>query len=289
MSPTTAGSKLDHYFERIGYGYTGPRAPTLEALRALMPAHVGRIPFENIDVLLGRPIEIEPEALFDKLVRRKRGGYCFEQNGLFLEVLRELGFEATLLSARVRLRHPRDFTPARTHTFLRVRLDGEDWLADVGVGAASLTSPLRFDAVGAEEQPTLHEPRRLIEEDGRRFHQIKYRETWNDVYEFTGEEMPFIDRVVASWYTSTHPNSHFKDRFMVAKALPEGRRATILDREFTIREASGQAMTTTIESPALLLDLLRTQFEIDGLSHADGERLWATGYDREAERRPTAT
>lgn len=280
--PTNAESRLDlsRYFERIGY--RGSTSPSLETLHALSAAHVGAIPFENLDVVLGRTISLEPEALFEKLVVRKRGGYCFEQNGLFLEVLRALGFDAKPLSARVRLRHPREHTPARTHMFLRVVIDGEPWLADVGVGAVSLTAPLRFDSV--EEQRTPHEVRRLVAEDGRRFHQIKYGETWNDVYEFTGEEMPFIDRVVANWYTSTHPSSHFKDRLIAAKALPDGRRATILNREFNIRESNGLATTTVIEDPRVLLELLKAQFELTGFNEDDAVRLFAF---EEPYRKPT--
>jgi N-hydroxyarylamine O-acetyltransferase len=262
---------LDAYFTRIGYrGAT--RAATLDLLRALSDAHVRSVPFENIDVLLGRTIELEPDALFAKLVTAKRGGYCFEQNGLFLEVLREIGFDATPLSARVRLQRPRDFTPPRTHVFIRVRIDGAEWLADVGVGAASLTSPLRF-TIDGQEQPTNHEPRRLIEEDGRKFHQIKYGDNWADVYEFTGEEMPMIDRTVANWFTSAHPKSHFKDRFMVARALPNGRRATILNREFTIRAADGSPTTRPIESPSALQELLTEHFGLIGFSADEAKSL----------------
>lgn len=268
---------LGAYFARIGYAgevaASGPRG--VETLHALSAAHVGAIPFENLSVLLGEPIVLEPEALFEKLVRRRRGGYCFEQNGLFLEVLRAIGFDVTPSSARVRLRHPRTYLPPRTHVFLRVVIDGEAWLADVGVGAASLTSPIRFDVAG--EQPTLHEPRRLVEEDGRRFHQIKYGDGWSDVYEFTGEEMPLIDRIVSNWYTSTHPNSHFRDRLMVAKALPEGRRATLQDHEFTLREATGETRKTTLESPAALLALLSSRFDLTDLTATDAARLFAIG------------
>ena len=92
---------LAAYFQRIGY--RGRYQPDLTLLSALTAAHTHSIPFENLDVLLGRPISLEPDALFQKLVVQRRGGYCFEQNGLFLEVLRELGFQVVPLSARVRL------------------------------------------------------------------------------------------------------------------------------------------------------------------------------------------
>src|SRR6478609_4781709 len=198
--------KLSAYFDRIGY--RGPWQANLASLSALTLAHSQSIPFENLDVLLGRPISLDPDALFQKLVVERRGGYCFEQNGLFLEVLRELGFNVAPISARVRLQRPRDFTPPRTHVFLRVELDGESWLTDVGVGGVSLTSPLRLAA--REEQATLHEPRRILQEGGRLYHQLRFGADWQDVCEFTLEEMPPIDREVGNWFTSAHPDSHFK-------------------------------------------------------------------------------
>src|SRR3954463_2712152 len=137
---------FDAYFARIGY--PGPRTPTLDVLHAITAAHAQSIPFENLDVLLGRPIELEVESLFRKLVTERRGGYCFEQNGLLLHVLGTLGFDAKPLSARVRLQRPRDFVPPRTHMFVRVEIDGEVWLTDVGVGGASLTSAIRLHADG---------------------------------------------------------------------------------------------------------------------------------------------
>jgi N-hydroxyarylamine O-acetyltransferase len=261
---------LDAYFARIDYH--GPRTPTLDVLHAVTAAHAQSIPFEDLDVLLERPIELDTGSLVRKLVTERRGGYCFEQNGLFLEVLCALGFDARALSARVRLQRPRDFIPPRTHMFIRVDLDGEAWLTDVGVGGASLTSAIRLHAEG--EQPTPHEPRRLVREEGKWFHQVRYGDAWHDVYELTGEEMPPIDRTVANWFTSTHPRSHFRDRLMVARALPEGRRVTLLNSELTVRARDGSADTRAIGSADELLDVLAESF---GLHFAPGTRFGAPG------------
>jgi N-hydroxyarylamine O-acetyltransferase len=231
----------------------------LDVLQALTAAHTQSIPFENLDVLLGRPIELDADALFRKLVLDRRGGYCFEQNGLFLHVLDALGFEAKPLSARVRLQRPRDFLPPRTHMLIRVELDGEIWLTDVGVGGASLTSAIRFRE---GEQTTPHEARRLVREGNDWFHQVRYDDTWHDVYELTSEEMPLIDRVVANWFTSTHPRSHFRDRLMVARALPDGRRLALLNGELTIRERDGSAERQTIRSADDLLVVLEERFDL---------------------------
>jgi N-hydroxyarylamine O-acetyltransferase len=263
-------SDLDAYFDRIGYA--GPRAPTLAALRALSAAHARAIPFENLDVLLGRPIRLEPEALVEKLVHARRGGYCFEQNGLLLEVLTALGFQVAPLSARVRLQHPRAFTPPRTHLFLRVELEGQSWLADVGVGSATLTAPIRLEP--DVEQPTLHEPRRLVREGGRWFHQIRHGDAWSDVCEFTLEEMPPIDRELANWFTSAHPQSHFKNRLIAARAEPDGRRVTLLNRELKLRAADGQAEARELASPEALLAVLAEHF---GLRFPPGTRFGPPG------------
>jgi len=248
---------LDDYPARVGYH--GPRAPTLALLRELTAAHTQSIPFENLDVLLGRRIELGIDAVFDKLVRQRRGGYCFEQNGLFLHVLTALGFEARPLSARVRIDRPRDYTPPRTHMFLRVEIDGASWLTDVGVGALSLTAPLRL-ADGGGTQETPHEPRRLVREGDRWFHQARLGDAWADVCEFTGEEMPPIDREVANWFTSAHPVSHFLGRLIVARAAPGGRRITLLNRELKLRDRDGHAERRELASPQALLATLAEHF-----------------------------
>jgi N-hydroxyarylamine O-acetyltransferase len=247
---------LDAYFARIGY--RGSRAPTLDTLHAIARAHVQTIPFENIDVLLGRPIDLALDALVAKLVRARRGGYCFEQNTLLLEVLTALGFAARPLSARVRYQRPRDYTPARTHLLVRVELD-ESWLVDVGVGAMSPTAALRLAELG--EQATPHEPRRLLRENGLIYHQVRFGDGWHDIAELTLEEMPPIDRVVANWYTSTHPESHFKRRLLVARASPTGR-VTMLNDELSIRGADGIAEKQRVRSPEHLLELLAEHFAI---------------------------
>ena len=161
---------LDAYFARTGY--TGPRTPTLATLHGIVAAHAKAIPFENLDVLLNRGINLDLGAIAQKLIHEKRGGYCFEQNTLLLSVLETLGFHVRPISARVRLQRPRDFTPPRTHVFLRVELDGVSWLADVGIGSQSLTAALRLDDSGAE-QPTPHEPRRIVREGAKLFHQVR--------------------------------------------------------------------------------------------------------------------
>ncbi len=248
---------LDAYFARLDY--RGPTTPTRETLDALCLAHVKAIPFENLDVLLGRGIDLSDEAVERKLLAARRGGYCFEHNPLFARVLTALGFQTSLISARVRLQRPRDFTPPRTHVFNLVTLDGERWIADVGVGGLSPTSAFRLDTDA--EQPTAHEPRRVVKEGALYFHQVKLGDTWNDVCEFTLEEMPPIDREVGNWFTSAHPNSHFRNRLLAARALDDGGRVTLLNRELTLRTRAG-VDTRILESPDALLEALATHFSL---------------------------
>jgi len=267
---------LDAYFARIGH--TGSREPNLGTLHAIQLAHVRTIPFENLDVLLGRGISLDPTAVERKLVHARRGGYCFEQNSLLLHVLQALGYDATPISARVRVQRPRDFTPPRTHVFVRVQLDGESWLCDVGVGALSPTAPLRLDV--ELEQATPHEPRRLIRlgewasgerrsPTARIFHQVKLAGEWQDVCEFTLEPMPEIDREVANWFTSAHPQSHFKNRLMAARATADGR-ITVLNREFTRRGPDGVGITHVLRDEDELLEILAREF---GLAFPAGTRF----------------
>jgi N-hydroxyarylamine O-acetyltransferase len=249
---------LDAYFRRIDYA--GPTTPTRATLDALCLAHVSSIPFENLDVLLGRGIDLSDDAVEQKLITSGRGGYCFEHNPLFFRVLTQLGFKGKLISARVRLQRPRDFTPPRTHTFVQLDLEGERWLADVGVGGLSPTSALRLDTEG--EQPTPHEPRRIVREGALLFHQVKLGDSWNDVCEFTGEEMHPIDREVGNWFTSAHPNSHFRNRLLAARALEGGGRVTLLNRELTLRRPGAEPLVTLLPNPEALLSALDEHFSL---------------------------
>jgi N-hydroxyarylamine O-acetyltransferase len=267
-----SAAELAAYLERVGYD--GALAPSLAVLDALIAHHTRTIPFENLDILLGRGISLDEDAVFDKLVTRRRGGYCFEQNTLFLRVLRSVGFHATPVSARVRIQRPREMIPPRTHVFLRVVVGDEVRLADVGVGALSPTASLRL--VPDEVQDTPHEPRRLIFEDGLWFHQVRLGDTWSDVCEFTGEWMPVIDRELGNWFTSAHPASHFKNRLMAALAGPDGQRITVLNREFSVRGRSGAAVATPVDSPEALLALLAGRF---GLAFEPGTRFQCEALD----------
>jgi N-hydroxyarylamine O-acetyltransferase len=251
-------AELERYLARTGY--RGPREPTLDVLHALTAAHTQSIPFENLSVLLGQRVDISDDAIFDKLVDRRRGGYCFEQNGLFLRVLEAFGFEVTPLAARVHMGRPRTEVPPRTHLCLRVQVAGEPWLTDVGVGGLSLTAAIRLEPDLVQATP--HETRRIVRDGALYFHQARLGDEWQDIYQFTGDTMPQIDRELGNWYTSTHPNSHFRNTLMVARAGTEGRRYTVQDDRFKVRERAGHAHEQVIGSAHELLSVLAEHFEL---------------------------
>jgi len=260
---------LDAYFARIGYN--GPTTPNLDTLHAIAGAHAQAIPFENVDVLLGRGIDLADEAVDHKLIASHRGGYCFEQNTLMMRALTQLGYAVRPLSARVRQGRPRDVIPPRTHVFVEVNVDGAPWMVDVGVGGFSLTSALRMDTEDAQATP--HETRRLVRDGGRWLHQVWLGETWMDLSEYTGEEMPGIDREIGNWFTSTHPASRFRTTLMVGLARPDGGRLTLLNREFTERTREGVVHTTLADHDALVA-LLTERF---GIAVPTGARIACEG------------
>lgn len=264
------GLDLDAYFARIGYN--GPREPTLETLHAISLHHTTSIPFENLDVLLGRPIQLTQQVLAGKLIHARRGGYCFEQNNLLLQVLRALGFRASLLGARVRGPIPRTETPVRTHTFVKVTLPAGDFLADVGLGSSSLTSaiPLEFD----RELPTVHETRRLTRDGTRLFHEVRQGDGWMDVCEFTLDEFHFVDCEVANWWTSAHERSHFRQNLVVGLARRDGTRVGIREGKFLHRRGADILSAVPITSAEQLRGLLRDEF---GLEFPAGTRFGPPG------------
>ena len=227
---------LDAYFERIGYD--GPREPSLAVLRALQALHPAAIPFENLDVLLGRGIDLAPAEIDAKLIGAGRGGYCFEQNNLFARVLKALGFELETLLGRVVWMAPSDApVPPRTHMALKVMVEGEPWLADVGFGSAVLTAPLRW--VMDEAQPTPHEDYRLRDLGHEVLLETRL-DDWTPVYRLGRDPAWPVDYEVANWFTSTHKDSRFRQLLTVAVTRPEARYG-LLNNRLTIRPVGGTA------------------------------------------------
>lgn len=248
---------LDAYLERLGL--RGPLDADLATLRALHAAHVEHIPFENLAAFLGEPIPLEVDALEDKLVRRRRGGWCFEHNLLFAHVLTELGFEVRRLAARVRWNAPPGVVTARSHMLLRVMLEGEPWIADVGFGGNTLTAPLRLAA--GLEQSTPHESYRLAASGEAFVLETRLGGEWQALYAFELHEQQLADYEVSNWYLSHHPKSHFVNGLLAARAAPD-RRHALRNTRYSIHHADGTTERRVIASAEEMREVLEGDLRI---------------------------
>ena len=195
---------VDAYLERVGYH--GDLAPTVGTLRRLHRAHVAAIPFENLDVVLGGGVSLEMGAMQDKLLRRGRGGYCYEHNLLFAALLQRIGFAVSRLTARIRMGS--DGPRESGHMMLRVEAEGRPWLADVGFGGQRLMEPVLLED-GATSQQGGWTYRLNREGAGSWVLRVWRPGGWFDLYGFTLEPRHHGDYVVYNHYTSTSPDSPF--------------------------------------------------------------------------------
>ncbi|MCC6612820.1 MAG: arylamine N-acetyltransferase [Anaerolineae bacterium] len=205
------------YLQRIGYD--GPTTPDLATLQALHECHMRSTPFENLDIHLKRPIVLDEARLYDKIVGDQRGGFCYELNAAFAMLLRALGYDVTLVSARVW--NGQAFGPAFDHMALIVQLD-EPWLADVGFGDSSLR-PLRF-APDVTQSDGLRDYR-LIAGGDEWIMQERDRETgdWTHGYTFTTAPRKLDDYAEMCDYQQTSPDSGFTRRLICSRASGTGR------------------------------------------------------------------
>jgi N-hydroxyarylamine O-acetyltransferase len=246
---------LNAYLRRIGLRH--PAAADLEHLRALATAHVASIAFENLNPLLGLPVDLELPALEQKLLHAGRGGYCFEQNLLFAAALRSLGFEVGYLLARVLWNQPEDAITAQTHMLLRVELQDGSWLVDVGFGGQALSGALRL--VPDVAQSTRLEPYRLLQSGDEWRMQSLIRDQWLTLYRFDLRPVELIDCIVSNHYVSTHPASRFVGNLIAARTEPE-RRLTLLNHEFTIRRPGSDPERRALSGHLEIRQVLEREF-----------------------------
>jgi N-hydroxyarylamine O-acetyltransferase len=215
---------LDRYLERIGL--SSAPSPDLDGLEAVQAAQLRAVPFENLDVLLTGQIDVEPDAIFDKLVRRGRGGYCFECNLLLREALLALGFEARTLLARVVIDRVDGPVPARTHAIVEVQIGDRHYAADCGFGAQTPRGVLQLpdgttrdgDAAWRLQDDPQFGVRLLKEDPDRPPH---------DLYVFDFIEVHPADIAVGNHWTSTHPSSHFTQKIVAVRQNDGGRVAIV--------------------------------------------------------------
>lgn len=219
---------VDAYLARIEWG--GSARPNFETLCALLRAHMRRIPFENLDVLLGRGIALDLVAVQNKLVASRRGGYCFEHATLFAAAFDALGFSTCLHSARVVLLAPATVSP-RTHMFATVSLPEGKFVVDPGFGGLAPEVPVALAALRDDTSRADH----WMARDGRyRVLRARTPEKTVDCWVSTLEVDNPADFIVANHYTATHPSSPFRNRLLM-RASTEAGRVTVQNREVTIR------------------------------------------------------
>ncbi len=219
---------LDAYFARINY--SGPREASLAVLQRLHFAHVHNVPFENLDIHLGKLLSLDPADLFSKIVTRKRGGYCYEINSFFALILQALGFKVNGLLARV-LYGPRGFRP-RSHQLLMIHLEDEPWIADAGFGSCCLREPLRLLPGRVKEQGP--DTFRLREEPGQNYIlEALLAGRWQDLYSFTLEPFELVDYEPYNFWNSTSPNVRWTQQKICTIPTKDGR-VIAVDREFKI-------------------------------------------------------
>ncbi len=246
---------LDAYLGRIGLA--APPPVSEDGLRALHQAQVFTIPFENLDIHLGRGIDVAPGAIFDKLVRHPRGGYCFELNGLLFQALRVLGFEARRVLARVFIEPGQP--SGRTHLAILVRLGGRDWLCDAGFGGGTPRHPLPFetDRVAAQFDDryrlTGHPLGIMLQNDAG--------QGFRDYYCFTDEPVIAADIALGNHYTSTAPASRFVLHRTAVLPSAAGRQS-LIDYQLLLTGA-GEKQRREIAGGQAYLNCLRDIFGID--------------------------
>ena len=258
---------LDRYLNRIRLAE--PPAADADGLVALQRAHRLAIPFENLDVILGRGIAIDREAVFAKLVEANRGGYCFEQDRLFGDALNALGFQARPLLARVWLGAAGP-PPPRTHTLSLVRIAGQDWIADAGFGGSYCPPmPLMEGAITSGPDAARHRLTRdplhgwMLERegdpamtDGR-----GGGSGWQPQYSFTLDPVFPADLMLANHWTATAPDSRFGQLCIVSLVLPHGF-ASLTDRSYRRRTGTNEA-AAEISDPRVYRMRLSLMFGID--------------------------
>ena len=246
---------VDAYFKRIKY--LGPAAPTAKTLRALQTAHLLAVPFENLSIHAGHPIVLEDDALFSKIVEHRRGGFCYELNGLFAALLRALGFKVEMLSAGV-ANAQGDFGPDFDHMTLMVSLE-ERWLVDVGFGD-SFTEPLRL----GEREVQIQGRRAYKIEDFGEYLVLMQRENegdWKAQFRFTLKPYKYADYIEMCDYHQSSPDSHFTQRRICTRAKEEGR-LTLSEMRLIATSKNGDRQEQILKSTEEYKAALRENFDI---------------------------
>jgi len=247
---------LDSYLERIEY--SGNKDTSEETLRDLHIAHTLNVPFENIDVFYRRPVRLDEASLFRKIVENRRGGYCFEMNGIFSIALRKLGFNVTNLLARVTIDGSHYTT--KTHQVILVKTGNKKWLADVGFGNDGIIAPLLIDEDAGQKQ-FAHVYRICNDPEFGYVLQKKEGNSYRALYAFTLDECYPEDFEMSNHYTATFPESFFMKMRMCTMPTKEGR-ITLVDDRFK-RVTNGFVTETSVNNEDEFKRYLGEYFRLD--------------------------
>jgi len=270
MSPDLGPLDLEAYLRRIDVGRAP--APTRACLDELIAAHAAAIPFENIEVIAGRVPCLDVDGLQDKLVRRRRGGYCFEQNTLFRGVLQAIGFDARPMEARIRSGVPADVVTGRTHLATRVALDGHALMVDVGCGTIAPIAAL--DLASRAEQPAGTGFYRFVDVGDELLLQTREAAGWRDGYQLMPGTPHAIDAETGNWFVATHPKSFLGHNLLVGRAIPGGRLRLFNHVLATFRPECAAPVERTLQARAEFADVLADGFGLD-IAPADLDAVMA--------------
>ena len=249
---------LEGYFARIGH--RGGAAPTLANLQSVHARHVDAIPFENLAAFLGEPVPLDLASLQAKLLTPGRGGWCFEHNIFLAAALEAMGYGIRRLAARVRWNVPADVVTPRSHMLMRVRVAGADYIADTGFGGLTLSAPLRLEP--DVEQPTPHEPHRLLAQGEGYALQAKIAGEWTTMYVFDLHEQLQADYEVSNWYLANNPRSQFVNGLIAARAAP-GVRHALRNTRYAVHHADGRTERRFLADAGEFRAVLGEAFRVD--------------------------
>jgi N-hydroxyarylamine O-acetyltransferase len=250
-------TNLKLYLQRLGF--ETPPAPTLETLRLLQLRHTGVFPFENLATITGAPVLIDLPSIEEKVLLGGRGGYCYELNNLFFALLLELGFDARAISGRVVMNQPKGSWTARTHRLSLVTIDDVRYISDVGFGGMVPTAPLLLDT--ETEQATPHEPYRIEKQADGYMLRANVAGEWRPMYLFDLQRQEDIDYTIGNWYVSTHPESPFTQRLMVART-GNGWRKTLNNGSFAVHRMGANSERREVTQVDELIELLAREFSL---------------------------
>lgn len=250
--------QIKQYLQRIGYSQTV--SPDFVTLSELQWVHITHIPYENLDILAGIPLSLKAEDLFQKIVTRKRGGYCFELQGLYKELLESIGFHVTQYSARF-MDEP-DIVQMRRHRVLVVQIGNERYLTDVGIRSESPRTPIKLVSDELQSDGICEYRFRRDPFYGWVLCQKERRKAWKAMYGFTEEQQIDDDFVMPSFYCEKHPDSTF-NKFMKISIFNGESNFTLVNGVFQEYRNAKVQLRKKLTSKSETGDILKTYFGLD--------------------------